>query len=348
MDSQVFKIDDPKTWYLAARPDEELEKLIASGVKARFSGDSNLSSIPTKRVKYDALFKADADRIREKIRDVIAEDEVFIPVRDGSKVRALVYRPKSAGPLDLRPLVILIHGGGFILGNAEMETPVCVDAVLRYGCVAVSLDHRLSPEVKFPVAYEDCWDGLLWLVANADTFHADPNLGLVFGGTSAGSHISIPLAHKARDEGLSPPITGLYHCIPPALPPQALTDEFRPLYRSREQLKDGLTLSAKSTEVYDVAVSPDFSSPLWSPLLWPTGHGNLPPTFFQICGADLLRDEALIYERELRLHEGITTRTIVYEGLPHIYWYNYPTHSASSKFVQDSVKGLGWLLGNEN
>uniref|UniRef100_A0A8H7K6Z7 Alpha/beta hydrolase fold-3 domain-containing protein n=1 Tax=Bionectria ochroleuca TaxID=29856 RepID=A0A8H7K6Z7_BIOOC len=334
MTSQVFSIDDPDTWHLAANTDKELEELLSSGQKPRFSSDGQDQSLTEKRAKYNALFKEDADKIRRQFSVEISEKEIKIPVRDGARVRALVYSPQDVNPDDGRPLVVLIHGGGFILGSAEMEMPTCVAAVREYGCVAVSLEHRLSPEVKFPVAYNDCWDALVWILSHASEFNADPNRGLIFGGTSAGSHISIPLAHKARDEGLKPPISGLFH-------------SYRPLYRSRESLKDGMTLTSKSTAVYDIAVEPDFNSPLWSPLLWPTGHKNLPPTFFQICGADLLRDEALIYERELRLENGVKTRTIVYEGLPHIFWYNYPTHSASTKFAEDSVAGLGWLLGKE-
>ncbi|CAI6082013.1 unnamed protein product [Clonostachys chloroleuca] len=318
--------------------------MIDNGVKPRFSGNSSIFSLSEKRAKYNAIFKQDAEEIRTRVMGEVSEEQIFIPVRDGSKVRALVYRPESAQPEDRLPLVVLIHGGGFILGNAEMETPICVEAVRAYDCVAVSLEYRLSPEVKFPIAYEDCWDALLWMIANMSTLRADPTRGFIFGGTSAGSHISIPLAHRARDEGLSPPITGLYHSVPPALPPQALTERYKPFYRSREALKDGMTLTSKSTDLYDTAVDPDFTSPLWNPLLWPTGHKDLPRTFFQICGADLLRDEALIYERELRLGNGVKTRTVVYEGLPHIFWYNYPTHSASAKFAQDAIEGLGWLL----
>ena len=185
------------------------------------------------------------------------------------------------------------------------------------------------------------------LSKNAASLGADLTKGFVLGGTSAGGHISIPLSHRARDEGLSPPLTGVYLGVTPSLPPQALTPKYAPFYRSREALKDGLTLTSKSTALYDVAVEPDFASPLWSPQLWSTGHANLPPTFFQICGADMLRDEALIYERELRLEHGTKTRVIVYPGLPHIFWYNYPSHSAAKKYVDDTCFALGWLLGHE-
>ncbi|VUC31181.1 unnamed protein product [Clonostachys rosea] len=341
-----FNINDPETWPLAATLNKELEELIAKGVKPRFSSDKE-ASLSEKRVKYNALFKEDAADILNHASQV-SQREVFVPVRDGSLVRALVNSPKTVDLAEELPLVVLIHGGGFILGSAEMETPTCVGAVSQYGCVAVSLEYRLSPEVKFPVAYQDCWDAVQWLLSHASELSFNPSRGFVFGGTSAGSHISIPLAHKARDEGLLFPITGLYHSVPPALMPQALTNKYKPYYKSREQLKDGMTLNSKATATYDVAVQPDFASPLWNPLLWPTGHKDLPPTYFQICGADLLRDEALIYERELRLENGASTRTVVYEGLPHIFWYNYPSHSASRKFIQDAITGIGWLLGREN
>jgi acetyl esterase/lipase len=129
--------------------------------------------------------------------------------------------------------------------------------------------------------------------------------------------------------------------------PQALTEEYKPLYKSRQQLANGMTLTAESTKLYDEAVEPDVHSPYWNPLLWPTGHANLPPTFFQICGADLLRDEALIYERTLRLDHCVKTKAIVYPGLPHVFWYNFPGHSASSRYIEDTRRGYGWLLGRE-
>jgi acetyl esterase/lipase len=169
----------------------------------------------------------------------------------------------------------------------------------------------------------------------------------VFGGSSAGAHIVNPLVHRARDEKLEPPLTGVYLSVLPSLAPQNLTDEYKDLYRSREALKDGFTLTSKSIALYDRDVDPDMTSPLWSPLLWPTGHANLPPTFFQICGADLLRDEGLIYERELRLNYGGRTRVVVYNGLPHVFWYTHPSHSATEEFTKDTVLGLGWLLGKE-
>ncbi|KAK5698558.1 hypothetical protein LTR17_023548 [Elasticomyces elasticus] len=88
----------------------------------------------------------------------------------------------------------------------------------------------------------------------------------------------------------------------------------------------------------------DRKTPLFSPLLVPTGQKGLPPSYFQICGMDPLRDEALIYERVLREEQGIKTKVDMYPGLPHGFWSIAPKLKVSEKFVEDSVKGAEWLL----
>jgi len=83
---------------------------------------------------------------------------------------------------------------------------------------------------------------------------------------------------------------------------------------------------------------------MFSPLLVPQGQKGLPASYFQICGMDPLRDEALVYERILREDEGIKTKVDMYPGLPHGFWSIAPKLKVSEKFVQDSVKGAEWLL----
>lgn len=57
-----------------------------------------------------------------------------------------------------------------------------------------------------------------------------------------------------------------------------------------------------------------------------------------------MRDEALIYERLLREKEGIKTRLDVYKGQPHGFWSIFPQMKSSQAFVEDSIKGVEWLL----
>lgn len=92
------------------------------------------------------------------------------------------------------------------------------------------------------------------------------------------------------------------------------------------------------------AYKPDTASPLYNPFNHPKGHKGVPPVYFQICGMDPLRDEALIYEKVLREDYGIPTKLDVYPGLPHGFWSFWPDMKASTGFVEDATRGVGWLL----
>jgi acetyl esterase/lipase len=85
-------------------------------------------------------------------------------------------------------------------------------------------------------------------------------------------------------------------------------------------------------------------SPLASPLIFPTGHKSLPPTYFQICGMDPLRDDSFIYERILREECAVKTRVDLYPGLPHGFWSWFPEATFSKKQLKDSMEGMAWLL----
>jgi acetyl esterase/lipase len=91
----------------------------------------------------------------------------------------------------------------------------------------------------------------------------------------------------------------------------------------------------------------DMSSPLFVPFHYRNterAHKDLPPAYFQVCGLDPLRDEALIYERVLREEAGVKTKVDIYKGLGHCFWTNFPELEISKIFVEDTVKGIRWLL----
>lgn len=59
---------------------------------------------------------------------------------------------------------------------------------------------------------------------------------------------------------------------------------------------------------------------------------------------DPLRDEGMIYERELREECGVKTRLDMYPGLPHWFWGLFPALKSSQKVIDDTLKGVEWLL----
>lgn len=190
---------------------------------------------------------------------------------------------------------------------------------------------------------------------NATSLGAAPSRGFVIGGGSAGGNITAVLAHLARDENLSPSLTGQYLCVPAImcfLPPEAIPEQYRAEYLSHPSVtpsKDPVLRvnPQDSSTMMRTILRADMTSPLMVPFHYgktPNGHRNLPPAYFQVAGLDPLRDEALIYERVLREEYGIKTRLDLYPGLGHYFWTNFPGMESSRQFVRDTVGGVRWLL----
>ena len=181
---------------------------------------------------------------------------------------------------------------------------------------------------------------------NASNLGFDPSKGFLVGGTSAGGNIAATIAHLARDEKLSPPLTGCHLMIPAICNIDALPEKYMKDQHSWEQNKNAAILSRKACDLFWDCYVPESErdNELFSPLVFKTGHADLPPHYLQICGADPLRDEALIYEKVLREEEGLSTKVDVYPGLPHGFWSVFPTIESSKRFVEESVKGVQWLL----
>ena len=234
--------------------------------------------------------------------------------------------------------------------------------------------NRLAPEHPFPTWINDSWDALQWAAAHATTvLGADPARGgFVVGGGSAGANIAAVLAHLARDARLDPPLTGQYLCVPSLtalMPPAELPARYRPEYLSHPSVTpcadpvlvlqwDG---AGTARAQFQALLRADVTSPLMAPFLYGVaeegeeeaaapqsshghGHAGLPPAYFQICGVDPLRDEGLLYERVLREEAGVPTRLDLYPGYCHYFWTNFPLLPRSREFVEDTVRGVRWLL----
>lgn len=191
---------------------------------------------------------------------------------------------------------------------------------------------------------------------NASSLSADPSAGFIVGGGSAGGNIAAVLAHIARDEGLSPPLTGQYLCVPAItcfLPPDEMPEAYQAEYLSHPSVTPSADPVLRQIDVGALfgILQADPQSELMAPFHYGRrdggggkGHADLPPVYFQVCGLDPLRDEALIYERILREEVGIPTKLDLYKGFGHYFWTNFPLLEQSRVFVEDTVKGARWLL----
>jgi len=96
----------------------------------------------------------------------------------------------SADSAELRPAVLLIHGGAFTAGDKDTQQwrETCI-WLAEAGYVAINLNYRLAPEHIFPAAIEDIQAAVLWTRDNAATYGIDPQRVGVLGG-SAGANLA--------------------------------------------------------------------------------------------------------------------------------------------------------------
>ncbi|KAH8693750.1 Alpha/Beta hydrolase protein [Talaromyces proteolyticus] len=284
----------------------------------------------------------------------VLERDIFFPARDGFQLRARVFEPATqdtATTARTTPLVVYYHGGGYTIGSPEDTASSCRRIVQNLGVVCIAPGYRQGPEDPFPASINDAWDALKWIASHAEAEFPTVSLsagGFVIGGSSAGGSMSAILVHLARDEGLMPVITGLFQLASMILPPEAqaaLPSRYQEMYLSRTQAEcqQDPVRSPALAKIFHDSARGDPQSPMFVPFIWPKGHEGLPRTYFQVCGMDTVRDEALIYEQVLREH-GVETKLDIYPGMPHIFWGTFPFLGQSKKAVLDFENGIKWLL----
>src|SRR5690349_16164313 len=124
-------------------------------------------------------------------------EDFRIAARHGYALPARLYAPSH----EKLPVLLYFHGGGFTIGSVASHDILCRELSRLSGCAVLSLDYRLAPEHRFPVAVDDAWDALQWLAAHGSDLGVDPTR-LAVGGDSAGGTLAAVCALMARDVGL--------------------------------------------------------------------------------------------------------------------------------------------------
>jgi acetyl esterase len=124
-------------------------------------------------------------------------EDFTIPARDDFAIPARLYAPST----DVLPALMYFHGGGFTVGNIRTHDTLCRVLSAKSGCAVVSVDYRLAPVHKFPVASNDAWDAFAFLAHEGRRVGVDTRR-LAVGGDSAGGTLAAVCAILARDAGL--------------------------------------------------------------------------------------------------------------------------------------------------
>jgi acetyl esterase len=224
--------------------------------------------------------------------------------RDADGVPVRVYRPSAEANL---PIFVVLHGGGWVIGNVEQYDGIARWFANASGAVVVSVDYRLAPEAKFPAPLDDCHAATAWVAGHAGELGVDPaRLAVV--GDSAGGNLAAAVALMARDRG---PAIAFQALIYPVL--DHLTE-----WPSYVENAEGYMLERTSIAWFtgNYLASDDDAADWRASPIRATDLSGLPPALVITAHFDPLRDEGEAYGRRLG-EAGVPVVVHRYEGMIH-------------------------------
>ena len=259
------------------------------------------------------LAPAAARRVLEDLQaapaGLLPIDEEWITVHGAVRAaRVRIVRP--AGASGTLPVVVYLHGGGWILGNAATHDRLVRELAIGARAALLFVEYTNSPEAQYPVAIEQAYATAQWVVREGAA-HGLDGARMAVAGDSAGGTMAAALSLMAKERGdVSFVQTSLYY---PATDAAMDTDSY-------DEFAVGYHLTRQAMEWFWDAYLPDVArraaitaSPNQATIEQLAG---LPPTLVLVDEADVLRDEGEAYAAKLRL-AGVPVTTVRYDGVLH-------------------------------
>ncbi|VTU41400.1 Acetyl esterase (plasmid) [Variovorax sp. PBS-H4] len=248
----------------------------------------------------------------------------------------LSYRPgdpdafltmhRRQGSAGLLPVVVWIHGGGWISGNSSNVDPYLQIMTARTGIATVSVDYTPGPRASYPTAVQQIQDALAYLDQHAEELGVDRNR-IVLAGDSAGAQLATQTAaiitnpDAAAVTAVAPALAArqlrgmILHCG--VYDPVALAGEPGPLGWVIQQVLRAYT---GTRSLVDSAALTQMSAAQ-------SVNGNFPPTFMSAGNADQLTEVQSKPFAEHLERLGVPTRTVFFAQdheprLPHEFQFN--------------------------
>jgi acetyl esterase len=236
--------------------------------------------------------------------DVAAVLDHRVPVA-GGEITVRAYSPGGPGP---HPALVYYHGGGWVIGDLDTHDGLCRSLTNAARCAVLSVDYRLAPESKYPVAVEDSYAALLWIAANAERLGIDRRRVAV-GGDSAGGNLATVMALVARDR--KGPRLALQVLIYPVTDHDLDTRSYRENATGYVLTREGMRWFWNHYLAGESQGREPYASPLRASSL-----AGLPPALVITAEYDPLCDEGEAYAARLR-DAGVPVTLTRYPGMFH-------------------------------
>jgi acetyl esterase len=235
------------------------------------------------------------------------EDTTF-PVGPTGNVPIRIVRPQDAK--GVLPVVIHIHGGGWILGDKNTHDRVTREIAVGSNATVVFVDYDRSPEAKYPVAIEQAYAATKYVAEHGKELNVDSSR-LAILGDSVGGNMAAAVTLMAKERG--GPKISFQVLFYPVTDANFETESYK-------TFADGPWLTKKAMQWFWDAYLPDASkrkeitaTPLNASLDQLKG---LPDALIVVDENDVLRDEGEAYARKLA-QAGVRVTSVRYNGTIH-------------------------------
>jgi acetyl esterase len=266
-----------------------------------------------KRAGFPPVYQLPLDQARAAYRAAVGSMEVphvalprvedFAIPGPAGDIRARLWAPTQDPAL---PVLLYLHGGGFVIGGIQTCESMCRQLALQSGAAVVAIDYRLAPEHKYPAGLQDSWAALQWLVEHGTSMGLDPRR-IAVGGDSAGGTLAASTALLARDAGIPLALQALFY---PSVQTRSHTESYKAF--SRNTLLSAELMAWFEQNARGGQLDHDWHrEPLHAP-----SHAAVAPAWIGLAQCDPLTDEGHQYAQALR-DAGVAVTLKVWPGVIH-------------------------------
>jgi acetyl esterase len=257
--------------------------------------------------------------------------EAVIPSTSGG-VPVRCYR---AATDELLPVVVYVHGGGWVLGSLDGFDHLCRALSVYANALVVSVAYRLAPEHPYPAATDDCEAVFSWLATNAHQLGGDAD-AIALAGDSAGGNLALSVCHRRAEQRQPAP-----RCCVLAYP-ATHADFAGSSWTTYAHAPVLCSADAQWFWGQYLAGPGDREEPAAVPALSPA-VGKLPPTLIITAEVDPLRSDCEAFA-EIATAAGASITVRHYDGVVHGFFSEYGSFATTEVAVRDAAAFLAGHL----
>ena len=233
-------------------------------------------------------------------------DEEWVTAGDGAKARIV----KPQGATGVLPVILYIHGAGWVFGDAHTHDRLVRELAVGAGAAVVFPEYDRSPEVRYPHALEQSYAVARWIIASGKEHGLDAQR-LAIAGDSVGGNMTAAVTLLAKERGDVKFVQQvLFYPVTDASFDTASYQEFAEGYFLQ---LDGMKWFWDQYTTDPAQRAEITASPLRASL---DELAGLPPALVITGEADVLRDEGEAYAAKLR-QAGVPVTAVRYQGIIH-------------------------------